>query len=125
MFGALADLYGRRRVARVDDRDLQPRHAAQRDGGRDRDAVGLSHHHRTRRYRRQEWATGHTYIGETFPRALSERYASLMQTGGAFGALMAAGMGGFLAPRLSWRACFLISAAPAVLSAFVRRACAS
>jgi MFS family permease len=69
-----------------------------------------------------EWATGHTYIGETFPPRYRGRYASVMQTGGAIGCLMAAAVGGFLEPRIGWRLCFVVSAAPAILSACVRRA---
>ena len=68
-----------------------------------------------------EWATGHTYIGETFPPRFRSRYAALMQTGGSIGCLMAAGMGGFVAPHIGWRLVFILSALPAVLSAFVRR----
>src|SRR5271154_3171359 len=83
VFGALADLYGRKRVL--------------------------------------EWTTGHTYIGETFPPRYRGRYASVMQTGGAVGCLMAAAVGGFLEPRIGWRWGFVISALPAVISAFVRR----
>jgi MFS family permease len=69
-----------------------------------------------------EWATGHTYIGETFPPAARGRYAATLESGAAFGAVLASLMGGLAAPRIGWRACFFISAAPAVLSAFVRRA---
>ena len=69
-----------------------------------------------------EWATGHTYIGETFPPQFRGKYAALMQTGASFGALFAAAMGGLAAPHLGWRGCFIVSAAPAVLSALVRRA---
>ncbi|HLH78379.1 MAG TPA: MFS transporter [Candidatus Binataceae bacterium] len=69
-----------------------------------------------------EWATGHTYIGETFPPRFRSRYAAFMQTGGSVGCLMAAAIGGFVAPHLGWRLVFIISALPAVLSAFVRRA---
>jgi MFS family permease len=69
-----------------------------------------------------EWATGHTYIGETFPPNARGRYAATLETGAAFGAVLAALMGGVIAPYIGWRACFMISAAPAVLSAFVRRA---
>lgn len=50
-----------------------------------------------------EWATGHTYIGETFPPRFRGRYASFMQTGGAIGCLMAAAVGGFFEPRIGWR----------------------
>jgi MFS family permease len=69
-----------------------------------------------------EWATAHTYVGETFPAGLRSRYAAMLQTGASVGALLAAAVGGLAAPHIGWRACFLISACPAILSAFVRKA---
>ena len=67
-----------------------------------------------------EWATGQTLIGETFPEKLRGRYGSLMQTGAPFGVMLAAIVGGFLAPTIGWRLSFLVSVLPAILVIFVR-----
>jgi MFS family permease len=68
-----------------------------------------------------EWATGQTYIGETFPPRLRARYGSFMQTGAPLGILLASVVGGFLAPTIGWRFCFFLSIAPAFLVIFIRR----
>lgn len=62
-----------------------------------------------------EWATGQTYIGETFPPRMRGRYAALMQTGAPVGIALASLVGGFLAPVIGWRACFLLSGIPALI----------
>jgi MFS family permease len=119
VFGALADLYGRRRVLEwtIITYSLGTLLSGLTVGlgslivFRTITGIGVG----------GEWATGHTYIGETFPPKFRGRYSSVMQTGGSIGCLMAAGVGGFIEPRIGWRLCFVISAAPAVLSAFVRR----
>lgn len=68
-----------------------------------------------------EWATGQTYIGETFPAKLRARYGSFMQTGAPLGILLASLVGGFLAPSIGWRACFFLSIIPAFIVIFIRR----
>jgi MFS family permease len=68
-----------------------------------------------------EWATGQTYIGETVPPPLRGRFGALMQTGAPVGVALAALVGGVLAPSFGWRACFLLSAAPALLVFVIRR----
>ncbi len=68
-----------------------------------------------------EWATGQTYIGETFPPKLRARYGSFMQTGAPLGILLASVVGGFLAPSIGWRVCFFLSMVPAFLVIFIRR----
>lgn len=68
-----------------------------------------------------EWATGQTYIGETFPAKLRARYGSFMQTGAPLGILLASVVGGFLAPSIGWRASFFLSIIPAFLVIFIRR----
>lgn len=68
-----------------------------------------------------EWATGQTYIGETFPAKVRGRYAGLLQTGAPVGVALAALVGGLLAPRIGWRWCFLLSAVPALLVLVIRR----
>lgn len=68
-----------------------------------------------------EWATGQTYVGETFPPAVRARYAAFMQTGAPIGIVLASIVGGFLQPVIGWRSCFLISVLPAVLVILIRR----
>ncbi|MCL5098238.1 MAG: MFS transporter [Candidatus Omnitrophica bacterium] len=68
-----------------------------------------------------EWATGQTYIGETFPPKVRGRYGAFMQTGAPVGVALAAIVGGFLAPVLGWRACFYISVLPALLVVFISK----
>src|SRR5574337_989497 len=45
-----------------------------------------------------EWATGQTYISETFPPGVRGRFGALMQTGAPIGIALASIAGGFLAP---------------------------
>ena len=47
-----------------------------------------------------EWATGQTYINETFPAKLRGKFGSLLQTGNPVGFILAALVGGFLAPLI-------------------------
>ena len=76
-----------------------------------------------------EWATGQTFVGETFPARMRARYAAVMQTGAPAGIALAALMGGFAAPALGsalgadwgWRICFFLSVLPALLVVVIRR----
>ena len=68
-----------------------------------------------------EWATGQTYIGETFPPKMRGRYGAFMQTGAPIGIVLASLIGGFVAPSIGWRACFFISILPALLVVFIRK----
>ena len=68
-----------------------------------------------------EWATGQTFIGETFPAKIRGRYSAIMQTGAPIGIIFASLVGGFLEPVAGWRMCFFVSVLPAVLIVFVRR----
>lgn len=68
-----------------------------------------------------EWATGQTYIGETFPPRMRGRYGAFMQTGAPIGIVLASLIGGFVAPSIGWRACFFISILPALLVVFIRK----
>ncbi len=68
-----------------------------------------------------EWATGQTYIGETFPAKVRGRYGAFMQTGAPVGVALASLIGGFVAPHLGWRMCFFISVLPAMLVVFIRK----
>ncbi|MCL4477839.1 MAG: MFS transporter [Deltaproteobacteria bacterium] len=68
-----------------------------------------------------EWATGQTYVGETFPPNVRGRFGAFMQTGAPVGVALAALVGGFLSPLIGWRASFMISVLPAVLVIIIRR----
>jgi MFS family permease len=69
-----------------------------------------------------EWATGQTYVGETFPARVRGRYGAYMQTGAPIGIALASIVGGFLAPAIGWRACFVVSFLPALLVVYIRKA---
>jgi MFS family permease len=68
-----------------------------------------------------EWATGQTYVGETFPPKVRGRHGAFMQTGAPIGIALASVVGGFVAPVVGWRACFLISFLPALLVIYIRK----
>ena len=68
-----------------------------------------------------EWATGQTYIGETFPPKMRGRFGAIMQTGAPFGILLASVVGGFLSPVIGWRSSFFISILPALIVIYVRK----
>src|SRR5271169_1974818 len=68
-----------------------------------------------------EWATGQTYVGETFPAHVRGRYGAFMQTGAPIGVALASVIGGMVAPAIGWRAAFFISFLPAVLVIFIRK----
>ncbi|MGD1043917.1 MAG: MFS transporter [Bacteroidota bacterium] len=68
-----------------------------------------------------EWATGQTYVGESFPPKVRGRYGAVMQTGAPFGIVLASLVGGFIAPEIGWRLCFFLSVLPALLVVFIRK----
>jgi MFS family permease len=68
-----------------------------------------------------EWATGQTYVGESFPPKVRGKYAAVMQTGAPFGIVLASVVGGFAAPEIGWRLCFFLSILPAALVIFIRK----
>ncbi len=68
-----------------------------------------------------EWATGQTYVGETFPPEVRGKYCAFMQTGAPIGIILASLVGGFAAPAIGWRACFFISILPALLVVYIRK----
>ncbi|HUI07562.1 MAG TPA: MFS transporter [Verrucomicrobiae bacterium] len=69
-----------------------------------------------------EWATGQTYVCETFPPKVRGRYGAFMQTGAPIGIALASVVGGFLMPVIGWRGCFFASLLPAALVIVIRRA---
>lgn len=68
-----------------------------------------------------EWATGQTYVNETFPAKLRGKFGAFLQTGNPIGLILAALVGGLVAPVIGWREAFLISVVPALLVILVRR----
>ena len=68
-----------------------------------------------------EWATGQTYVAETFPPQMRGRYGAFMQTGAPVGVALACVVGGFAAPVIGWRYCFFISVLPALLVVYIRK----
>ncbi len=68
-----------------------------------------------------EWAVAHALVGETVPPHVRGRYGSYLQSGSAFARFFATMVGNLLAPWIGWRLAFMLSAAPALLVAFIRR----
>ena len=68
-----------------------------------------------------EWATGQTYVSETFPAKVRGRYCAFMQTGAPIGIAIASLVGGMLSPVIGWRACFFVSIIPALLVIYIRK----
>lgn len=68
-----------------------------------------------------EWATGQTYVSETFPPKVRGRYCAFMQTGAPLGIALASVVGGLLAPSIGWRACFFVSILPALMVIYIRK----
>ncbi len=68
-----------------------------------------------------EWATGQTYVGETFPSRMRGRYGAYMQTGAPIGIALASIVGGFISPAIGWRGAFFLSVLPALLVLFIRK----
>jgi MFS family permease len=68
-----------------------------------------------------EWATGQTYICETFPSKMRGRFGAFMQTGALLGVALASIIGGFITPLIGWRSSFFISILPALLVIIIRK----
>jgi MFS family permease len=68
-----------------------------------------------------EWATGQTYVSETFPAKVRGRYCAFMQTGAPIGIALASLVGGMLSPVIGWRACFFVSILPAIMVIYIRK----
>jgi MFS family permease len=68
-----------------------------------------------------EWATGHALMAEIFPKEKRGTAASLLQAGEPIGVALAVVAGLWLAPKIGWRAVFLVSALPALLVVPIRR----
>jgi len=68
-----------------------------------------------------EWATGQTYVAETFPARMRGRIGALMQTGAPVGIAVAAVVAAFVQPAVGWRGCFWLPIVPALLVLWGRR----
>ncbi len=68
-----------------------------------------------------EWATGQTYINETFPDNLRAKFGAFMQSGAPIGVILASIVGGLVTPIIGWRLTFLVSIIPALTVIFIRR----
>ena len=68
-----------------------------------------------------EWATGQTYINETFPDELRAKFGAFMQSGAPVGVILASIVGGLISPIIGWRMTFLVSIIPALMVIFIRR----
>ena len=68
-----------------------------------------------------EWATGQTYINETFPDSLRAKFGAFMQSGAPVGVILASIVGGVVTPVIGWRMTFLVSIIPAATVIFIRR----
>ena len=68
-----------------------------------------------------EWATGQTYVNETFPAKLRGKAGALLQTGNPVGLILASVVGGLRVPIIGWREAFLISVLPAAIVILIRR----
>src|SRR5437870_4653916 len=68
-----------------------------------------------------EWAIGHALLAESVPARLRGRFGALLQTGAPVGVGLAALVGSFVAPRIGWRAAFILSGLPALLVTAIRR----
>ena len=68
-----------------------------------------------------EWATGQTYINETFPDNLRAKFGAFMQSGAPIGVILASIVGGLVTPIIGWRLTFLVSIIPALTVILIRR----
>ena len=68
-----------------------------------------------------EWATGQTYINETFPDKLRAKFGAFMQSGAPVGVILASMVGGLVTPVIGWRMTFLVSIIPAITIIFIRK----
>ena len=68
-----------------------------------------------------EWATGQTYINETFPDKFRAKFGAFMQSGAPIGVILAAIVGGIISPVIGWRMTFLVSILPALAVVSIRK----
>ncbi len=67
-----------------------------------------------------EWSAGATLVAESWPAEHRAKAIGLMQSGWAFGYMLAAAVTAFVLPRYGWRALFLVGVLPALLTIPIR-----
>ena len=68
-----------------------------------------------------EWAVGHAIMAESTPARMRGRASASLQTGEPTGVALAAIVGLLVAPRIGWRAVFLLSSASAAVALIARQ----
>jgi MFS family permease len=68
-----------------------------------------------------EWSAGATLVAESWPAEHRAKAIGLMQSGWAFGYMLAAAATAIVLPRFGWRALFLVGVLPALLTIPIRR----
>ncbi|MGQ4915035.1 MAG: MFS transporter [Candidatus Asgardarchaeia archaeon] len=66
-----------------------------------------------------EWAVAQVLINETFPPHMKGRAGAFLQSGAPVGVGISAVIGGFLMGNIGWRLCFIYSAVPSFIVAFL------
>ncbi len=68
-----------------------------------------------------EWSAGAVLVAESWPAEHRAKAIAFMQSGWAWGYMVAAGVSALVLPRFGWRALFLVGVLPALLTLLVRR----
>jgi MFS family permease len=68
-----------------------------------------------------EWSAGSVLIAETWPAEHRGKAVGLMQAGWALGYILAAMLAAWIIPRHGWRVLFVVGAAPALATLWIRR----
>ena len=68
-----------------------------------------------------EWAAGAVLVAESWPGEHRAKAIGVMQSGWAWGYMLAAGVSALILPRFGWRVLFLVGVLPALLTVAIRR----
>jgi MFS family permease len=68
-----------------------------------------------------EWSAGSVLIAETWPAEHRGKAVGFMQAGWALGYILAAMLAAWIIPRYGWRTLFVVGAAPALVTLWIRR----
>jgi MFS family permease len=68
-----------------------------------------------------EWSAGAVLVAESWPPKNRAKAVALMQSGWAFGYMLAAASTAFILPRFGWRVLFLTGLLPALLTIWIQR----